>query len=271
MILFHRVGLLAKAPMLLLFVAAASASAGRPCEKHGRSRIVRHHLRSRYPCKRVHDFDDSISNRLVATKNSSVIFLCTRALPRGGDASHYGSSTAEDGSILDEDTTTSEKNVQGEEFPKHDTNKSDQMQRRKRSRPRLVPRLPKPKQILNGARNLIGRTTNVILLRPRRNNQKKQHQKDEVDHTFDELDEILEKSKSTNSTINGEIIAEGLNEETTLPPLPETAALTKGWQQRSLRAWINKVSIPLVGSSNCIDCALKLESCLLIILCNAQT
>lgn len=95
-----------------------------------------------------------------------------------------------------------------------------------------------PKRLWNAARNLIGRTTNILI-------PKQSPEEGVEDHEFDELDEILEKD----ATLKAEKAPkerwqeeEEWLEATASSPPPDEASLLKGWNRRSLRAWINKVS-----------------------------
>ncbi|KAL7530845.1 hypothetical protein ACHAXR_010145, partial [Thalassiosira sp. AJA248-18] len=167
----------------------------------------------------------------------------------------YAINLPRGGAVIELDCTTNY-NINGEpeqlnegQFAKHaphgqEVNKTKDLQ----SGRKIKRILPIPKRLLNVARNLIGRTAGI--LRPK---QQSTGAGDEVDHAFDELDLILE--SSSNSTTENEkggyeIPPQDVDEEEddwleALPPLPQTASLLKGWQQRPLRSWINKVSFLL--------------------------
>ena len=102
-------------------------------------------------------------------------------------------------------------------------------------RRRIRQKLPLPKRLLNVARNFIGRTADIIL-KPKR-------QTPEVDHTFDELDRILE--NNTNNTATGNILQEEEWIEETWPPLPSQRR--KWWKERSLRLWIKQMEHKFVS------------------------
>lgn len=91
-----------------------------------------------------------------------------------------------------------------------------------------------PKRLFSAARGLIGRTANIVIRRPR-----KRVESEEVDHTFDELDRILESGNMTGNITehgNGSRIEEA---DKWIDSLPQGASLPKGWKERSLSAWIN--------------------------------
>lgn len=111
------------------------------------------------------------------------------------------------------------------------------------------------KQIINGARTLLGQTTNAIFRRRlKRSNaieSRQGYNSGDViiqeDHTFDDLDNIINEG-SVSSSID-EIHSHHYEDDndddddfftsTTKPP--REAATLKGWKRRSLRAWVRKM------------------------------
>ena len=118
------------------------------------------------------------------------------------------------------------------------------------SQPQNKERLPwiSPKRIWFAARNVLDRTTGILRFH-RSNTIETQTSEGDKDGEFAELDSILEKT-SCEEHKNDQEQDKG-SRETWLdsePSPPEGASLRKGWNQRSLRSWINGVSIRPFGS-----------------------
>mmetsp|Transcript_6179 Transcript_6179/g.10883 ORF Transcript_6179/g.10883 Transcript_6179/m.10883 type:complete len:423 (+) Transcript_6179:91-1359(+) len=189
----------------------------------------------------------------VAVDNSTII-RCTVNLPRGGGGGDntiglLGSSTTN----LEDETEFKERPSIIEHHEHHheqEINKSNE--RNLPSRNRRQKYLPLPKRLLNVARNLVGRTATILRLTPPSDGD------DKLDHSFDELDRIIENNANTTTTAaeNNEKdnAQQQANEEgdawlETWPPLPQAASLlNNGRKRRALSSWINKMELKFLST-----------------------
>ena len=178
--------------------------------------------------------------------DNSTIIRCTVNLPRGGGGDTTiglgGTSTTN----LEDETEFKERPSIIEHHEHHheqEINKSNERNLPSRNRRH---KLPLPKRLLNVARNLVGRTATILRLTPPSDG-------DELDHSFDELDRIIENNANTTTAVAAENnekdnAQQQANEEgdawlETWPPLPQAASLlNNGRKRRALSSWINKVS-----------------------------
>jgi len=161
-------------------------------------------------------------NETESSVTSSVSITCAvSVLPRGGGFA--GSPTNESVGGVDRNKGSFDQGAK----------KSDKPRRITRARYKL----------LRVASRLLGRTAKKLLGPVR---QQTRDGDDVIDHTFDELDRILDKT-------NDIAISPGNDEEwgsddnatwlEAWPPLPQAASLLKGWKKRTLRGWMNKVHL----------------------------
>jgi hypothetical protein len=113
--------------------------------------------------------------------------------------------------------------------------------------------LPLPKRLLTVAKIFVGRTTNLLFFRSRRQQEQGIHlsqleTEDNVneDHSFDELDSIIENNTSIEVTQqlreDASINVDSNNNLPSWPKLPRgLSSLTGGWKERTFRHWINQV------------------------------
>jgi len=104
-----------------------------------------------------------------------------------------------------------------------------------------------PKRLLTVAKNIVGRTANILFFKSRRQQQSPEEEDVNVDHTFDELDRIIENTSSVevpqqNQHPRGSD-RNDVDNQSSWPTLPQgISSLTGGWKQRTFRHWINQVS-----------------------------
>lgn len=121
----------------------------------------------------------------------------------------------------------------------------------KRRRARLGLALRSP---IVAVRGVLGRTRG--LLRSRRQMSKRPEEAVIIDHTFDDLDSILEATNNPSAAVVDEWEAadDGVLEDgadwvnSLMQSLPETANRLKGWRQRSYRDWVNRIEKKFVSS-----------------------
>ena len=116
--------------------------------------------------------------------------------------------------------------------------------------------LPLPKRLLTVAKIFVGRTTNLLFFRSRRQQEQGIHlsqleTEDNVneDHSFDELDSIIENNTSIEVTQQHQHLREdasiNVDSNNNLPSWPKLprglSSLTGGWKERTFRHWINQV------------------------------
>lgn len=185
-------------------------------------------------------------------QNSTIMLQGITNIPRGGEDDVIG---------LDGVTTIMESEtggeIEGDGYREQDISKPTKRSKKDR---RGVLRFPllRPKRLMKAARNLVGRTANIMSFRSTAQN-------DVVDHSFDELDRIIE---STNTTADEESsnekadlqqprgvesMDEALREMTTTtwPSLEQAASLLKWRKRRSFRSWVNEVTIFLSERNIC--------------------
>jgi hypothetical protein len=102
-----------------------------------------------------------------------------------------------------------------------------------------------PKRLWTAARQVIDRTSCILRLNRSSVSTTEGDIQPEIsqDVEFEELDSILYRSNAHDKQTSDEQLLDttGWLESETSPP--KEASLLKGWNQRSLRAWINKVSL----------------------------
>ncbi|KAL7452052.1 hypothetical protein ACHAWC_003790 [Mediolabrus comicus] len=110
------------------------------------------------------------------------------------------------------------------------------------------------KQIINGARTLLGQTTNALFRRGINNSNVIKSRQGytngdiiiQEDHTFDDLDNIINEGSASSPIddnhshhYDDDDDDDGIFTSTNKPP--REAATLKGWKRRSLRAWVRKM------------------------------
>lgn len=102
-------------------------------------------------------------------------------------------------------------------------------------------------------RGVLGGTRGLV--RSRRQMSKTPEEAVRIDHTFDDLDSILEATNNPSAAVVDEWEADddGVYDDgndwvnSLMQSLPETANRLKGWRQRSYRAWVNRIEKKFVS------------------------
>ncbi len=111
------------------------------------------------------------------------------------------------------------------------------------------------KQIINGARTLLGQTTNALFRRGINNSNAIKSRQGytngdiiiQEDHTFDDLDNIINEGSVSSSIDDNHSYHYDADDDgdddffTSTNKPPREAATLKGWKRRSLRAWVRKM------------------------------
>ena len=121
----------------------------------------------------------------------------------------------------------------------------------KRRRARLESALRFPIIVVRG---VLGGTRGLVM-RPRRQMAKTPEEAVIIDHNFDDLDSILETNNPSGAVVDEWEADDGVYDDngadwvnSLMQSLPETANRLKGWQQRSYRAWVNRIEKKFVSS-----------------------
>jgi hypothetical protein len=96
-----------------------------------------------------------------------------------------------------------------------------------------------PKRIWAAAKTVLGQTSGILRFNRLSSSDKTQEVQSSNDMDFAELDSILEQTNGASAS------TQTVDDDAWLasdPSPPRGASLLKGWNQRSLRTWINKVS-----------------------------
>jgi hypothetical protein len=96
-----------------------------------------------------------------------------------------------------------------------------------------------PKRIWAAAKTVLGQTSGILRFNRLSSSDKTQEVQSSNDMDFAELDSILEQTNGASAS------TQTVDDDAWLasdPSPPREASLLKGWNQRSLRTWINKVS-----------------------------
>lgn len=102
-----------------------------------------------------------------------------------------------------------------------------------------------PKRLWTAARTVIGRTTGILRFNRLSPNAGESNTDTDKDTEFAELDSILEQSDSgvPESRVEEHTSIDSSDWLSSEPSPPKGLSLLKGWNQRSLRNWIKKVSL----------------------------
>ena len=173
-----------------------------------------------------------------------------RIIPRGGDLTSTNDDDDDVNDVrLEQSTTTYD--IEGTKLSSVDMEqdiKTIGSATKRRDR-----KVPLPKRLINVARNFIGR-----LKKPKAKQNTQEEEGEVVDHTFDELDRIIESTNSTMERITIDIdydVPTIEKEEDdnngwleTWPPLPRHMKNSRKQQERTIRTFLNKMENKFVSS-----------------------